>query len=79
MAKSYHTSVGEIRMTAFEKAWDFVKYSKLPHCPYCKGNLALARGEWDSKYCTSRSCQDKNPVKPYYKYPGNDDRWWGGR
>jgi|TARA_R110000787_G_scaffold286086_1_gene403287 hypothetical protein len=60
-------------MEAFSKAWDFIKYSKLPHCPHCKGNLALARGE-KSKYCTSKSCQDKNPVNPYYKYPGNSDR-----
>jgi len=64
---------------AFDQAWSLVKYKKLPHCPYCKGNLALASGEWNSKYCTTPSCRDKNPVRPYYKYPGNDDRRWDGR
>tara|TARA_R110000851_G_scaffold143676_1_gene282555 strand:- start:493 stop:729 length:237 start_codon:yes stop_codon:yes gene_type:complete len=32
-------------------------------CPYCDGNLNLADGQWDSKYCTT--C--KKRVKPYGK------------
>jgi len=49
----------------FEKSWEIVK-RKLPYCPYCDGNLSLADGQWNSKYCTTPSCKRNNPVSPYY-------------
>jgi len=43
-------------------ALDNVSKRKRPYCPYCKGHLNFAEGEWDNKRCTS--C--KRWVKPFY-------------
>lgn len=43
-------------------ALDSVSKRKRPYCPYCKGHLNFASGEWDNKRCTS--CN--RWVKPFY-------------
>jgi|TARA_Y100000287_G_C13908518_1_gene204181 tRNA(Ile2) C34 agmatinyltransferase TiaS len=41
---------------------DNVSKRKRPYCPYCKGHLNFAEGEWNNKRCTT--C--KRWVKPFY-------------
>jgi hypothetical protein len=46
----------------FGKAWEISK-RKQATCPFCNGNLNLAEGQWNNKYCIS--C--RRWVKPYGK------------
>jgi hypothetical protein len=43
-------------------ALDNVSKRKRPYCPYCKGHLNFASGEWNDKHCTT--CNRR--VKPFY-------------
>ena len=53
-------------MPAFDQAWGVTKYRKLPHCPYCEGNLNLSHGRDGEKFC--QRC--RRTVRPFYKYAG---------
>lgn len=46
---------------SFDDSWNVVK-RKRPYCPYCKGHLNFASGEWNDKHCTT--CN--RWVKPFY-------------
>lgn len=49
-------------MSLFDQAWTVTKRQQQT-CPYCDGNLNLASGEWNNKFCTT--CN--RWVKPYGK------------
>lgn len=51
---------------SFDDAWSITKYRKLPHCPYCEGNLNLSHGRDGEKFC--ERC--RRTVRPFYKYQG---------
>jgi len=57
----YHQMMDNKRK--LRKSFSIISKRQQKTCPYCDGNLNLARGEWNDKYCTT--CEKW--VKPYGK------------